>query len=287
MTGMVFVADDLGAWLVASLADAGRRRLSTLVLGTDQERALRQAAATAIQLTAQDLRPDGEDQAEQLAMVVSQVFSKQVFGAPLTGQATLLEGLRTGIAGQLAVLDDASLTGTDSSSAAVLGIQAGVLAEKLTGHLVQQIVIRGARGGPLFPLASVLNQNVTQLQGQRLEGLVGQLAEQVHDSLARLDSSRRRQRTESEKIHIHYPLKLPFEFAYFTDGELASAMLSAAKTPYLHDHVRLIKSIYMQRAQGPSFDVEKVFWKNSGLSKTVLAEALRPVLEARCRRERS
>ena len=48
-SGMVFVADDLAAWLVGLLADAGRRRLIVWVLGTDQERALRQAATAAIQ----------------------------------------------------------------------------------------------------------------------------------------------------------------------------------------------------------------------------------------------
>ena len=42
---MVFVADDLGAWLVGLLADAGRKKLITVVLGSEQERALRQAAA--------------------------------------------------------------------------------------------------------------------------------------------------------------------------------------------------------------------------------------------------
>jgi hypothetical protein len=30
---MAFVADDLGAWLVGLLADAGRRKLVALVLG--------------------------------------------------------------------------------------------------------------------------------------------------------------------------------------------------------------------------------------------------------------
>jgi hypothetical protein len=34
---MVFVADELGAWLVGLLADAGRKKLTTFVLGTDQE----------------------------------------------------------------------------------------------------------------------------------------------------------------------------------------------------------------------------------------------------------
>ena len=55
-------------------------------------------------------------------MVVSQVFSEPVPGAPLAGHATVLEALQAGIAGRLAVLDDASLTGAGQSSAAVLGV---------------------------------------------------------------------------------------------------------------------------------------------------------------------
>ena len=83
----------------------------------------------------------------------------------------MLEALQAGIAGQLAVLDDASLTGTGQSSADVLGVPGTVVAEKLTGHLLREIVVRGSRGGPLFPLASQLNDDVTHLQGQRLEGM--------------------------------------------------------------------------------------------------------------------
>ena len=40
-TGVVFVADALGQWLVEQLADAGRKKLTELVLGSEQERALR------------------------------------------------------------------------------------------------------------------------------------------------------------------------------------------------------------------------------------------------------
>jgi hypothetical protein len=43
-------------------------------------------------------------------------------GVPLAGDTTLLEALQAGIAGQLAVLDDASLTGTGQSSADVLEV---------------------------------------------------------------------------------------------------------------------------------------------------------------------
>ena len=83
---MVFVADDLAAWLMGLLADAGRKKLTTLVLGTEQERALRSAATAAVQRTAAELRPGDEEQAEQLAMVVSQVFGEPVPGVPLAGQ---------------------------------------------------------------------------------------------------------------------------------------------------------------------------------------------------------
>ena len=60
---MVYVADDLGPWLVGVLADAGRRKLTRLVLGTEQERALRLAVTVAVQRTAGELRPGDEEQA--------------------------------------------------------------------------------------------------------------------------------------------------------------------------------------------------------------------------------
>ena len=177
---MVFGADDLGAWLVAVLADAGRRKLTTLVLGTDQERALRRAAAAAVQLTAVELRrPGSTESAGELAMVVSQVFADPAVVAPLRGQATLLDMMRAGIARQLAVLDDASLTGTGRSSAEVLAVPTGTLAQTLTGHLLQEIAARGTRGGPLEPLAAQLNHDRTYLQGRQIEGKVDRLAEEL------------------------------------------------------------------------------------------------------------
>src|ERR1035438_5736130 len=151
--GVPFVADDLGAWLVGVLADAGRRKLTGLVLGSDQERALRSAATAAVQRTAGELRPGDEEQAEHVALVISQVFKAPVPDVPFAGRGTVLEGLQAGIAGQLAVLDDASLTGTGQSSAYVLRVEAPELAEKLTAHLLREIVVRGSGGGPLFPLA--------------------------------------------------------------------------------------------------------------------------------------
>ena len=186
---MPFVADDLGAWLVGLLADAGRKKLTALALGSEQQWALRKAATAAVQSSAVELRPDDAEQASQLARVVDQVFTAPVPGVPLAGDVTMLEELSAGIAGQLAVLDDASLTGKGQSSAAVEGLTAAAMAETLTGQLIREIVVRGSRGGPLEPLAAQLNHDVNHLQGQRLEGMVGQLANEVRDALARLDTS--------------------------------------------------------------------------------------------------
>jgi hypothetical protein len=177
--GVAFVADDLGAWLVGLLADAGRKKLITLVLGTDQERALYQAATAAIQLAAAELASSGGQQPEQLTMVVSEVFRAPAPEPAMAAQATLLQALQAGIAAQLAVLDDPAVTGAGRSSAEVLGVPDGVLAKTLADHLVRQITLRGARGGPLAPLADQLNHDVTHLQAQRLEGMLAGLASQV------------------------------------------------------------------------------------------------------------
>jgi tetratricopeptide (TPR) repeat protein len=179
--GMVFVADDLGAWLVALLADAGRRRLTTLILGSEQERALRQAATAAVQLTAAELSPSGSQQAEQVAMALSEVFGMTMPDAPQVGHLSLLEALQAGVAEKLAVLDDASLTGTGESAADSLGVTGGVLGDELASHLVREILIRASRGGPLAPLADQLNHDVTHRHSVRLEGMLSRLADDVRD----------------------------------------------------------------------------------------------------------
>ena len=119
--------------------------------------------------------------------MVGQVFT-QVPGAPPDGQATLLEALQEGIAGQL-TRHDPGLTVTVKSLTGMGDVSATVVAQKLTGHLVREIVVRGSRGGPLFPLASQLNDDVTHLHGQRIEAVLGQLVGEVREALARLDTT--------------------------------------------------------------------------------------------------
>jgi tetratricopeptide (TPR) repeat protein len=170
--------------MVGLLADAGRRRLTEWVLGTDQERALRQAATAAVQLTAQELSPHDGERAAELAMVVSHVFQDAVPEAGLGGQPTLLEILLAGVARQLAPLDDQSLTGAGESSAQLLGVPAMVLAGKLAGHLEQEIAARGARGGPLAPLADQLNHDKTHLQLGRLAATVTALEQSMRAAYA-------------------------------------------------------------------------------------------------------
>jgi hypothetical protein len=174
---VAFIVDDLLAWLVGLLADAGRKKLITLVLGTDQERALRPAVRAAVEASAAQLTSSGE-QAEQLAMAVGEVFRHPPKVA-LAGRATVLEALQAGIAQTLAALDDPDVSGTGQSSMELLGVPDGALAETLAGCLVREIMVRGAGGGPLAPLADQLNHDVTHLQGQRLEGMLAQLVSLV------------------------------------------------------------------------------------------------------------
>jgi len=70
-----------------------------------------------------------------------------------------------------------------------LGLSAGVLAEKLTGHLVREIIVRGARGGPLTSLAAQLNADKIHLQGQRIEDILGRLDNEVRRALNQLDNT--------------------------------------------------------------------------------------------------
>ena len=176
--------------------------------------------------------------------MVSQVFGEPLPAVPQAGEATLLEILQAGIARQLAVLDDAGITGTGQSSADLLGLSVSVLAERLASHLVREIVFRGSRGGPLTPLADQLNQDRTHLQGQRIEDKVDRLAGEVRDVLVRPgDTSAVAGRpldevTDPFALEVHRPVQpedqqpgmpeLPAYARRDHDAELGSVVRAAA-----------------------------------------------------------
>jgi len=185
--GVAFVADDLGAWLVGVLADAGRRKLVAFVLGDEQVRALHQACRAALAATAAELRPGDAAAADEVAMVVGEVF-KTPAPQPAGEHGTLLEDLRAGIAAQLAVLGDPDITTEPGwSSADALGVSAALVAEKLASRLVREITGRGVGGGPLEPLANQLGHDRSFLLGLRVEGKIDHMLAAM---LAVLDEAR-------------------------------------------------------------------------------------------------
>jgi hypothetical protein len=157
------------------------------VLRSSEERALRQAATAAVQLTAAELDPSGGERANHLAIVLEQCF-RQPMPSSQSEQGTLLESLRAQIAHSLAPLDDPDLTGAGQSAAAVLGVGSTELARSLTTYLIREIIIRGSGGGPFAPLAAQLNQDMTYLQGQRLESTLAQLTSTVQVTLDRVEA---------------------------------------------------------------------------------------------------
>jgi hypothetical protein len=211
--GMVFVADALAGWLIGQLTDAGRKRLGMWLLGSEQERALQQAATAAIQATAEQLRPwppspDDTQSVDHLARVIDQVFQKAPTPAEsLADHATLLQGLHAGVAERLDVLADANVTGTDQSSSELLGVSVPAVADLLTAQLMREIVARGASGGPLTPLASQLNDDVTHLQVHQANATLGQLI--IDQRFMRSILDRLDQKTPSIPARTTQPLGRP------------------------------------------------------------------------------
>lgn len=123
---------------------------------SEQDRAPRRPAPEAVRQTVDELIPAGGEQADRLALAIRNGFRKP-----------MPKALQAGIADQLAVADDADLTGAGTPPDEVLAVPTAVLAEKLGGCLVREIVIRRSRGGPLTPLADQLNHDQQYLQGQR------------------------------------------------------------------------------------------------------------------------
>ena len=169
MQTMAMIADDLAAWLVALVADAGRKKLTEILLGGPQERALRTICDAAIRRTAADLCPAGGEAAEELVRVIGEVFRAPEPGRAAAEGDTLLAAITAGVTARIALLGDAGLTGVSVSSADVLGLNWRVIAERLNANLVRQILAAaaGEHGEPLVGLARQLNDDRTHLSQDR------------------------------------------------------------------------------------------------------------------------
>jgi len=82
----------------------------------------------------------------------------------------------------------------DQSAADALEISTVVLTEKLYGHLCQQIVFLGSRGGPLEPLANELNHEVTHRRLEQTADAIRQVAAAVEAGFARQGADHTAQR---------------------------------------------------------------------------------------------
>lgn len=247
---MVFLADGFAAWLAAIMADAGRKKLGQFFSGTDEQgRALRSAATAAIQATAHELYPGDEMAAEYLARVIDELFTAPARDGARDADATASQVLETSIRSQFAVLDDASMTGVGQSAADALEVSTVELAEKVYGHLRQQIVFLGSRGGPLEPLANELNHEATHRGLEQTADAIRQVAAAIDDGFARQEAertARRPGRPAIANVAVHIEQLLA---GLSLDGhDEAERRMNRLFLPLCHDDQRVVVEALIHEA---------------------------------------
>jgi hypothetical protein len=278
---MGFVGEAFAGWLLGQLADAGRLGLGRWLGGNDQERALQQVAKAAITATAGEFRPapagaDDVQGPEHLARVIDQVFQQPPTPAEaLADQATLLQGLQAGVAARLAPLDQVDLTGTGQSSAELLGIQVPALTETLTRQLVREILVAGAAGGPLTPLAAQLNHDLTHRQGQQQTAGLRHLVENLQAAMAALERSGQHRDRPSTATpspgrlidQLTDPFALEVHQAITITATTTTAPLPALPAYVARDHDRSLAALVTRAAGGHSMAAVLVGGSSTGKTR--------------------
>jgi hypothetical protein len=134
----------------------------------------------------------------------------------------------------------------------------------------------------ILVLADAENEYATPADRRRQRKLLlDSIAHEIPADLKRdLYNNTRRGRT----VEIMTWGKWPFEFAHFTDAQLADAVQSVAKTSHPNGRAGLIAAIHRERLT-PSPNIDDVNWRGRGrLSKPDLADAMWPLLEKRIER---
>ena len=87
-------------------------------------------------------------------------------------------------------------------------------------------------------------------------------------------------RRDARTVEITTWGRLPFEFAHYTDRQIANALWARARHPHPGGLDQLITNLSKQRQLDPTPNVDDA-WKTSGVSKPALNEELWPILERR------
>jgi tetratricopeptide (TPR) repeat protein len=248
---MNFIADQFASWLFGLLADASFKQLTALVFGSDQKRALRRAAVAAIELTAREFYPESDEHAAALAGIMNHAFGNPIPEGSTTGHSSLLQAIELGISQQLTLLDEAELAELGSSLELLTQVSANSLSARLADHFIQQIFVRGARGGPLAPLADQLNHEMTRRQGQRIEDMVGSMGREILYAIARVENTPRMTVTATAAVHT-----LPADAASFIGRQ--------------EELTRLIDAVQDQEEAGEEVRVITIDGM-AGVGKTVFA----------------
>jgi hypothetical protein len=88
---------------------------------------------------------------------------------------------------------------------------------------------------------------------------------------------------EGRFVEIRTWGRYPFEFAHFTDEQLADAILASTSRQHPGGRAGLISAINRQRTLDPTPNIDDA-WRQSGVGKLQLAEATWPLLERRIKR---
>lgn len=140
---MVVLAQAFGSWLVGQFFDAAHRRPGEQLVGSEQDRALPAAGQADVARTARELRPNGSDEDVEHGGGAGSGLSSAPACRAAQEAAHVPSRAGNRHAAQLALLGDATLTGTGQSSAEALGLSVQRITETLVRNIIEEILARG------------------------------------------------------------------------------------------------------------------------------------------------